>query len=53
MFAKFFRRTAIAQLIVETEQLTLDTLRYNNADNQLMQLHLDRMQSAMEDSMSN
>lgn len=50
MFTKLFRRTAVAQLIRETEQLTLDQLRYDNANNQLMQLHLDRMQSAMEAS---
>lgn len=30
------------------EQLKLDTLRYHNADNQLMQLHCDRMQVALD-----
>lgn len=44
MFNKLFRRNRTA---VATEQQQLDALRYANADNPLMQLHCDRMQTAL------
>jgi hypothetical protein len=49
MFNKLFRRSAkTAARTAASEQLKLDVLRYNNADNQLMQLHCDRMQVALD-----
>lgn len=48
MFNKLFRRNAQITNMIETEQLMLDTLRFRNADNPLMQLHLDRMQVALD-----
>jgi hypothetical protein len=47
MFNKLFRRTKKNALVRKTEQQILDLERYNNAGNQLMQLHLDRMQTAL------
>lgn len=41
------RRRQAVTMMVENEQLKLENLRYNNADDQLMQLHLDRMQDAL------
>jgi|GraSoiStandDraft_4_1057263.scaffolds.fasta_scaffold76603_5 hypothetical protein len=46
MFKKLFRRPADATIAAVSEQLMLDTLRLTYADNQLMQLHCDRMQAA-------
>jgi hypothetical protein len=43
MFFKLFR----AAKSIPTEQQKLDALRYQNADNPLMQLHCDRMQAAL------
>lgn len=50
MFTKLFRRAHIAYPITDqvAEQLVLDAMRYNNAGCPLMQLHLDRMQSALD-----
>lgn len=52
MFAKFLRRNRHQTVsTIETEQQKLDNLRYNHAANPLMQLHLDRMQTALEATM--
>jgi len=49
MFAKFLRRNRNQSVrMPETEQQLLDFLRYNNANSPLMQLHLDRMQTALD-----
>lgn len=50
MFKKIFRRTQTQfylHLPLEEQQRVLDSLRYNHADDQLMQLHLDRMQTVL------
>lgn len=48
MFTKLFRRLSQRNHTGLSEQRRLDILRYTNADNQLMQLHCDRMQSALK-----
>lgn len=40
-----FRHQTVA--VIEDEQMQLDAMRYNNANDPLMQLHLDRMQTAL------
>lgn len=43
-----FRRNNNGVLIIADEQHKLDSLRYENANNPLMQLHCDRMQAALD-----
>jgi len=47
LVARKLRRVNAA---VDLPQLQLDNLRYHNAGNQMMQLHLDRMQTALDAS---
>jgi hypothetical protein len=47
MFKRLFG-TLMVTTTTATEQQKLDQLRYDNAANQLMQLHCDRMQTAMD-----
>lgn len=47
MFTKLFRRHAQIVPAVNLDQLDLDILRINYADDQSMQLHCDRMQTAL------
>lgn len=47
MFNKFFRRFQTVNP-VDDQQHKLDCLRVQHADNPLMQLHLDRMQTALD-----
>lgn len=47
MFNKLFRRNAQTVPAVDLEQLDLDILRTAYADDQSMQLHFDRAQTAL------
>ena len=48
MFTKLLRRKSKTARIFEAQQHELDCLRYLHADNPLMQLHLDRIQTALD-----
>lgn len=47
MFTKLFRRNAQPVAAVDLEQLDLDLLRINYANDPLMQLHFDRAQTSL------
>lgn len=47
MFNKLFRRNTQTVPVVNLDQLNLDILRTAFADDQRMQLHCDRMQTAL------
>lgn len=47
MFNKLFRRHAQTVPHVDLDQLNLDIMRTAYADDQAMQLHLDRAQTAL------
>lgn len=51
MFNKLFRRNRAAASVAAEQQM-LDTMRYNNAGDPLMQLHCDRMQVVLDASHS-
>lgn len=50
MFKNFLRRNAQTVPAIDLDQLDLDILRITYADDQLMQLHFDRAQSALNAS---
>lgn len=48
MFVKIFLPRVHALRVHAVEQHKLDNLRYNNAGDQMMQLHCDRMQAELD-----